>query len=73
MNIIVLDKRFSKKIKGFKSYLLKDQENNDKNKFIFLYKNIKLDKVIYDIIKKKNKFIFNLFDLSPLIIDKVLS
>ena len=71
MVVLVLGQ--TKKIKGFKSYLLKDQENNDKNKFIFLYKNIKLDKVIYDIIKKKNKFIFNLFDLSPLIIDKVLS
>ena len=69
INIIVLDKRFSKKIKGSVSYLIEGENNN---KYIFLYKNIKLDKIIYDIIKRKNKFVFNILDLPVAVIDKLI-
>ena len=67
INIIVLEKRFKKKTDGYKCYMQND------SKIIFLYKNIKFDKVIYDIIKRKNKFVFEISDLSPKIINKIVN
>jgi hypothetical protein len=67
INIIVLEKRFKKKTDGYKCYMQND------SKIIFLYKNMKFDKVIYDIIKRKNKFVFEMSDLSSKIIDKIVN
>lgn len=68
INIIVLDKRLVKKSEGFKCY---GYENNYEN-YIFLYKNVKLDKYTYDIVKLRDKFVFKLIDLNNKIITKII-
>ena len=70
INIIILNKRISKNDIAFK--LFKSNNNYKLNYFILLYKSINNEIEYYNIIEKKNKYIFKINDFPPKFVKEVI-
>ena len=70
INIIILNKRITKDDVGYKVY--KTGNNYKSNYFIILYKSINYDIEKYNIIEKKNNYIFKINDFPPLFIKNII-
>lgn len=70
INIIILNKRIPKNDIGFK--LFKSNNNFKSNYFIILYKSINYEIEYYNIIEKKNTYIFKINDFPPKFVKDII-